>query len=62
MTKLIILHRAYQYNWAKLMTHPLGPTTELTYPHAQAEVPRCRTLLSDTIINLVIPKKKKRKI
>jgi len=43
MTKLIILiilHRAYQYNWAKLMTHHLGPTTELTYPHAQTEVPR----------------------
>jgi len=37
MTKLIILiilHWAYQYNWAKLMTHPLDPITELIYPHA----------------------------
>jgi len=33
MTKfiiLIILHRAYQQNWAKLMTHSLGPKVELT--------------------------------
>jgi len=37
MTKLIILinlYQAYQYDWAKLMTHPLDLIAKLNYSYA----------------------------